>query len=270
MISLKPNKCLRLISAINKKNCVRYDFSKGLLSSNLPVPIQMPIVRSSNNVNILSNINSFNNSNIINRSYSTDTNSPRESDNDPMRKPGLEQLLIVEEKMKEHLPRFLKETHPLGYYTPDVIFENLYFEQPKITIGISAYVFELLKLRWKINIKFSNAVIQLLKVTHSEEDGTVKIRWRMRGVRGMKLFTPWKIKIWNLKESIKTEAEWHDGFSILYVRGDARIYKHTLQRVIANEDEKETDKKKVEKLVRKLNVGTTMYSYEKIDESSER
>ena len=69
------------------------------------------------------------------------------------------------------------------------------------------YVLELLKLRWKINVKFSNAVIQILNIGHDEADGTVKIRWRMRGLRGMKIFTPWKIKIWNLKESLNSEAE---------------------------------------------------------------
>jgi hypothetical protein len=73
--------------------------------------------------------------------------------------------------------------------------------------GLTQYVFELVKIRWKINVKFSNAVIQLLKVTHDEDEGTVKVRWRMRGLRGMKIFTPWKIKIWDLKDSVNTEAE---------------------------------------------------------------
>lgn len=179
---------------------------------------------------------------------------------DPNSKPTLEQLLLVEEKMKIHLPKFLKETHPYGAYINEVIFENLYNEEPKITVGALNYAIELTKLRFKINLKFSNAIIQILKITHDENDGTVKIRWRLRGLRAMKILTPWKIKIWNLKESFKNEAEWHDGFSILYVRGDGRIYKHTMQRVIANKDEAETDKEKlIKKLTPNINVGPTMF-----------
>ncbi len=61
---------------------------------------------------------------------------------------------------------------------------------------------------------------------------------------------------------LKLAARWHDGFSILYVRGDGRIYKHTMQRVIANKDETVEDEKKEEKLKKLLkknvNIGTTM------------
>jgi hypothetical protein len=46
------------------------------------------------------------------------------------------------------------------------------------------------------------------------------------------------------------------------VRGDGRIYKHTMQRVIANKDETVVDENKEEKLKKLLkknvNVGTTM------------
>lgn len=183
------------------------------------------------------------------KNYSTIEDPDSQEKIDPFKKPKLEQLLMVEEKMKDHIPKFLKETHPIGFYTPEVIFENLYHKTPKTTEGISMYVLELLKLRWKINVKFSNAVIQILNIGHDEADGTVKIRWRMRGLRGMKIFTPWKIKIWNLKESLNSEAEWHDGFSILYVRGDGRIWKHTMQRVIPQQDEAAEEKKSIKNLV---------------------
>lgn len=200
------------------------------------------------------------------RKYSTqgmnDTSDEKVVDgNDPMKKPSLEQLLNVDEKMKAHLPRFLKETHIYYLYTTDVIFENLYFDPPKTTKGTLSYAIALTKLKWKIGVKFSNASIQILKVTNDEEDGTVKIRWRLRGLRGMKIFTPWKLKVWNLAESIKNESEWHDGFSILYVRGDGRIYKHTMQRVIENKDETAVDKKaeKLNNILKKnVNIGTTM------------
>jgi len=215
----------------------------------------------------LNNHDKLNDMNNLNKSeYSTEASNEPEISHlkkkkpiEPNGKPTLEQLLLVEEIIKTHLPKFLKETHPYGAYINEVVFENLYNEEPKITVGALNYAIELTKLRFKINVKFTNAIIQILKITHDENEGTVKIRWRLRGLRAMKIFTPWKIKIWNLKESFKTEAEWHDGFSILYVRGDGRITKHTMQRVIANQDETETTEKNklIKKLATNVSVGAS-------------
>ena len=41
-------------------------------------------------------------------------------------------------------------------------------------------------------------------MTHDEKEGTIKIRWRINGVRAMRtFFQPWKIKVWKIKETIK-------------------------------------------------------------------
>ena len=68
---------------------------------------------------------------------------------------------------------------------------------------------ELIKIRFKINIKFSNAVIEILKITHDERDGTVKIRWRLKGYRGFKsmFVLPWKINPLDVGKSIKNERK---------------------------------------------------------------
>jgi hypothetical protein len=122
------------------------------------------------------------------------------------------------------------------------------------------YAIQLTMLRWKIHWKFSYAKLEILKITHEEKDGTIKIRWRINGIRGMKsMIQPWKIKAWQVKESVKNESEWHDGFSVLYLRGDGLIYKHRLQRVISNnEEDVENDKKKNFKIATNLDVGPTM------------
>lgn len=257
MICMSPNKYFKLITSINlQKNFTTKTFStSNKITYNLIDSNHNNIIKRKNSSpNFMMGINNV-------KYYSTTINKDKSSDdpnlNDPNRKPSLEQLVNIEERMKLHLPKFLKEMHPYGLYTTDVIFENSYYKDPpKKTVGALLYAIELLKIRWKINVKFSNAVVQLLKVTHDEENGTVKIRWRMRGLRGMKILQPWKIRIWDLNESIKTEAEWHDGFSILYIQGDGRIYKHILQRVMTNEDEVSPDKKNIKKLMKKLNVAS--------------
>ena len=59
-------------------------------------------------------------------------------------------------------------------------------------------------IRWKVNWKLTYAKTQILKITHDESDGTIKIRWRINGVRAMRtFFQPWKIKVWKINETIK-------------------------------------------------------------------
>ncbi|RNA35849.1 hypothetical protein BpHYR1_054690 [Brachionus plicatilis] len=181
---------------------------------------------------------------------------------DPLKKPSKEQLLLLKERLASHLPKFLVETHPYNMYTNDVIFENLYQEPGKISTGALQYAIQLTMLRMKVHWKYSNARLEVLKITVDDLDSTVKVRWRIVGIRGMKSMTqPWKIKAWKLKESINNEAEWNDGFSILYVRGDGLIYKHTLQRVMSQKDEEPVLVEKSKK-VENLDINQTICTKE--------
>ncbi len=70
--------------------------------------------------------------------------------------------------------------------------------------GISTYAIQLLFVRFKVNWSLAYAKMQILKITHDEQEGTIKIRWRINGVRAMRtFFQPWKIKVWKIKETIK-------------------------------------------------------------------
>lgn len=63
---------------------------------------------------------------------------------------------------------------------------------------------QLLFVRFKVNWSLAYAKMQILKITHDEQEGTIKIRWRINGVRAMRtFFQPWKIKVWKIKETIK-------------------------------------------------------------------
>lgn len=63
-------------------------------------------------------------------------------------------------------------------------------------------------IRMKINWKFSHTKIEILKITHDESEATIKIRWRVNGVRGLKtMVQPWKIQLWKMKESVKDQSE---------------------------------------------------------------
>ncbi|CAF0759006.1 unnamed protein product [Brachionus calyciflorus] len=178
---------------------------------------------------------------------------------DPYKKPTKEQLLLLKEKLVQILPKFMVESHPYNLYTANVVFENYYSEPGKITEGALQYAIQLLLLRMKINWKFSYSRIEVLKVTIDELEGAVKVRWRLVGVRGLKsMVQPWKVKVWNVKDTIKNESEWNDGFSIFYVRGDGLIYKHTLQRVMSQKDEEPVVADSKAKKVENLDVNNTI------------
>jgi hypothetical protein len=49
----------------------------------------------------------------------------------------------------------------------------------------------------------SHAKTKILKVAHDEEEGTIKLRWRVAGITSAKSFQPWKIKLWSLRQSVK-------------------------------------------------------------------
>ena len=79
-----------------------------------------------------------------------------------------------------------------------------YFIKNFQTSGLYPYVWQLFVIRFKVNWKLAYAKVQILKITHDEHEGSIKIRWRINGVRATRtFFQPWKIKVWKIKETIK-------------------------------------------------------------------
>lgn len=177
----------------------------------------------------------------------------------PNEKPKLEHLLFIKEKLTVYLPKIFKEMHPYYLYTPDMIFENNFFEQPKTSVGVLAYAMALSAIRIKANLKYSFLQVQLIKVTHDLTDGSVTVRWQIAAISGMKTFLkPWKIKVWKIKDSLKSEVEYIDGISTFYVRGDGRIIKHRVDRVITDKNTEKIKDKELNKLANLAGVNTAI------------
>jgi hypothetical protein len=88
----------------------------------------------------------------------------------------------------------------LKYFDFRVHFVTIFFRLS----GIMSYAIQLMYIRFKINWKFSRAKFQILKITHHPEEGTIKIRWRLSGVRILRAIAqPWKAKA----SSANTEIE---------------------------------------------------------------
>lgn len=63
-------------------------------------------------------------------------------------------------------------------------------------------------LRLLGHIKYAFVKFDILKITKHPEDGTVKVRWRIKGISGMRIVMRlWKFNFWNLEQVIKENVE---------------------------------------------------------------
>lgn len=87
-------------------------------------------------------------------------------------------------------------------------------------------------LRTVGHIKFAYVKLEIVKITMSKEDHSVRVRWRIRGISAWKvMLTFWKYKLWNIREAFDSQETWYDGFSTFYVGEDGLVAKHVLDRV---------------------------------------
>ncbi|XP_068628777.1 uncharacterized protein [Battus philenor] len=150
-------------------------------------------------------------------------------------KPSEEQLNRVFNVLSTNMPNlFIK---PLDYsiYNPNMIFVNNI--RGVTTIGLFHYVRQVALLRTVGHLKFAYVKFEVLKITVHPEDSSIKMRWRIRGISGFKVFFMfWKYKLWDMKQVFKDQEMWYDGFSTFYVAGDGLIQKHIADKVMPDQD----------------------------------
>ncbi|XP_001360242.3 uncharacterized protein C6orf136 homolog [Drosophila pseudoobscura] len=149
-----------------------------------------------------------------------------------VRKP--EDLERAYEVLRTTLPKLFVE--PLNYsiYSPNLIFQNNI--TGKHTVGLYHFVKQIAILRTVGHLKYAYVKFEVLKITKHPDDYTVRIRWRVRGISGLKvMFQFWKYKVWQLKEVLKDQEAWYDGFSICYLGESGLIEKHVVDKVMPDE-----------------------------------
>lgn len=98
--------------------------------------------------------------------------------------------------------------------------------------GIYPFLKQIALLRAVGHIKYAFVKMDIIKITKHPEDFTIKCRWTVRGISGMKvLFTFWKYKLWKLREMLNETETWYDGFSTFYLGDRGLIVKHTVDKV---------------------------------------
>lgn len=132
--------------------------------------------------------------------------------------------------LSEHIPNLF--VHPMDYsiFHPQVITVNNI--NGKQTEGIYPFLKQIALLRAVGHVKYAFVKMDIIKITKHPEDFTIKCRWTVRGISGLKvLFTFWKYKLWKLREMLNETETWYDGFSTFYLGDRGLIVKHTIDRV---------------------------------------
>ncbi|XP_063234940.1 uncharacterized protein LOC134537915 isoform X2 [Bacillus rossius redtenbacheri] len=150
-------------------------------------------------------------------------------------KPSEGQLLRVKEVLADSLPKLFVKPLEYSIYHPNIVFENNI--TGKRTVGLAEYMKQMSFLKIVGHFKFAYVNLEILKISMHPEDSSVKVRWRIKGISGLKVFiTFWKFKLWKIKEIFEQQEAWYDGFSTFYVGQDGLIHKHVADKMMPDSD----------------------------------
>jgi len=109
------------------------------------------------------------------------------------------------------------------------------------TVGLYHFVKQVALLRTVGHIKYGYVKFEVLKITMHPEDDTVKIRWTVKGISGLKVMLQfWKFKLWQWKKVYDEQESWYDGFSTMYVGEDGLVIKHVVDKVMPDQNREVT------------------------------
>lgn len=158
----------------------------------------------------------------------------------PNEKPPPEKLDYIYRSLAESLPKLFIQPMDYSIYHPEIVFENNI--RGTRTVGLYPYVKQIALLRTIGHLKYAYVKLEILKITQHSEDSSVKVRWRIRGISGLKvMFLFWKYRLWNFKEMFDKTESWYDGFSTFYVNGEGQIIKHVADKMMPDSDRETVD-----------------------------
>lgn len=170
------------------------------------------------------------------RAYKQDK-APNNLDNQG--RPSEEQLQKIFNNLSNDLPNLFGKSMNFSIYHKDLIFENNI--RGTVTKGLIYYIQQISLLKVVGHLKFAYVSMDILKITAHPEEGSVKVRWRIKGLSSFKVMvTFWKTKLWNTKDSIDKSEKWYDGFSTFYVNDEGLIYKHIVDKMMPDSNDDTT------------------------------
>ncbi|XP_017887301.1 uncharacterized protein C6orf136 homolog isoform X2 [Ceratina calcarata] len=161
------------------------------------------------------------------------------------RKPSEAQLQSIFDILREDLPLLFVKPMDYRIYTQDLQFVNNI--KGTVSTGLTPYMKQIMLLKLVGHLKYAYIKLNILKMTMHPEDSSIKVRWRIVGISGTRVFlTFWKFKVWNVKEQINDTSAWYDGFSTFYINNDGKIFKHVVDKMMPDQDVEEKVKTPIE------------------------
>ncbi|XP_071879214.1 uncharacterized protein [Bombus fervidus] len=151
------------------------------------------------------------------------------------RNPIESNLQNVFDILRKDLPLLFVKQLNYGIYTQDLVFVNNI--RGTTSVGIQHYFKQVALLKVIGHLKYAFVKFEVLKMTMHPEDNSIKVRWRIVGISGTRVFlTFWKIKIFDSKDQTESTPAWYDGFSTFYVNNDGKVFKHVVDKTMPDQN----------------------------------
>ncbi|XP_078123468.1 uncharacterized protein C6orf136 homolog isoform X1 [Sander vitreus] len=138
-----------------------------------------------------------------------------------------EKLALMYERLRIELPSFFMKNHDYTMYSNDVEFINGLLNTK--TRGRMVYQLSLSLWRLLCLCYYAKARLEVLKLTKHMEDGTIKARWRIRGLPFYSLL----LRFYRKDKSHLYRS--YDAFSTFYIGHDGLIHCHKVEKVMPDQ-----------------------------------
>ncbi|XP_027892858.1 uncharacterized protein C6orf136 homolog [Xiphophorus couchianus] len=135
-----------------------------------------------------------------------------------------EKLGLMYERLRLELPNFFMTNHDYTMYSNDVEFINGLLNMK--TRGLMGYRLTLTLWRFLSLCYYTEARLDVLKLTKHMEDGTIKARWRIKGLP----FHSGLLRFYRKDKSHLYRS--YDAFSTFYIGHDGLIHCHKVEKVM--------------------------------------
>lgn len=135
-----------------------------------------------------------------------------------------ERLALMYERLRMELPSFFMKSHDYTMYSNDMEFINGLMNTK--TRGRVVYQLTLSLWRLLCLCYYAEARLEVLKLTKHAEDGTIKARWRIRGLPFFSLL----LRFYRKDKSHLYRS--YDAFSTFYIGQDGLIHCHKVEKVM--------------------------------------
>lgn len=137
---------------------------------------------------------------------------------------GEEKLAMMYERLRIELPSFFMKNHDYTMYSNDVEFINGLIHTK--TRGRVVYQLTISLWRFLCQCYYAKAQLEVLKLTKHMEDGSIKARWRIRGLPFYSLL----LRFYRKDKSQLYRS--YDAFSTFYIGNDGLIHCHRVEKVM--------------------------------------